>query len=681
MPKVSNTFAAYLPKTRYIVLGLIALLIILRFVSLDLDPPTFYYGYSGADLTDPYQYTYAARNAVLFDDWNPFDYHRWDVFRDSLVSGFSYLVFLLFGVSRVTANISALLLNLGGVLFFMLGFYKLRSHREIVITLLLLLINNLFFFYGRLPFLENGLIFLTGLAFFIFMRYHERVWGLLLAGFLVGLAALAGKLFGLMLLGPLFLTLVYRYRLKAVKPFLWILGGSAAGVFLYILIFYGGSLPTMMSYYSEQAVGIYGTPAGFTSALAFVRSIITFGSEMGLFELSLLPPLILFFSLVLTMLTLPLGEQPRREYMPIVFTVSWLVCGVLVFAPFNYRPIRYTLPLFLPAAAISGYALNLLFEKKKEIGLHIRWLTLGFILMATWHTLTQIYVMFVPYTQEFFAAERIFPFTFFPAALFTAAIFLDLRKNKRFLPHGFLRVVTSILFLLLVYEQGSYIYQGLADSGKFLKIANRDVSELMDSNAVITGPFAPALSIDNRLKGVIYVFGLANVEKDLFQQFPITHVFSDPGNWARAVEDYPGLDKAMLITRMKIRDLDVNIYRLADKEIPMTDIEIGSMWAERAKADSALKYAGRFCEKYPNNLYALWGLAYCYGALKLNDSLLNLMEEIPRRFPDDFRGYLLCKDGYSQLFKLTGDETYKYYSEQSGARAIQLNPALVTRTR
>ena len=103
--------------------------------------------------------------------------------------------------------------------------------------------------------------------------------------------------------------------------------------------------------------------------------------------------------------------------------------------------------------------------------------------------------------------------------------------------------------------------------------------------------------------------------------------------------------------------------------------------AERAQADSALKYAGRFCAKYPNNLYALWGLAYCYGAMNQTDSLLRLMQDIPRRFPDDFRGCLLCKDGYSQLFKMTKNAAYKYLSEQSGARAFELNPALVTRTR
>ena len=110
---VSKTESTYknLPYY-YIIIAAMALLFIVRFLKLQIDPPYFFYGFSQAHLTDPYHITFFARNAVLFDNWNPFDYHRWDIFKFSLVSGFSYLLFSLFGVSRITANLSALILNL-----------------------------------------------------------------------------------------------------------------------------------------------------------------------------------------------------------------------------------------------------------------------------------------------------------------------------------------------------------------------------------------------------------------------------------------------------------------------------------------------------------------------------------------------------------------------------------------
>ena len=97
--------------------------LILKFVNLDSDPPLFHVGHGQAQLTDPYHLTHFARNAENFNDWNPFDFHRWDIFKNSLVSGVSFLIFSLFGVSRLTANLSAVLLNVGGLYLFLLGLY------------------------------------------------------------------------------------------------------------------------------------------------------------------------------------------------------------------------------------------------------------------------------------------------------------------------------------------------------------------------------------------------------------------------------------------------------------------------------------------------------------------------------------------------------------------------------
>ena len=94
-----------------IVIAILILLVVVRFFGLSDDPPLYYSGYGHTLLTDPYHLTFAARSKVLFGEWNPFDYHRWDVFRNSLISGAAYLVFLAFGVSRVTANIAALFVS------------------------------------------------------------------------------------------------------------------------------------------------------------------------------------------------------------------------------------------------------------------------------------------------------------------------------------------------------------------------------------------------------------------------------------------------------------------------------------------------------------------------------------------------------------------------------------------
>ena len=161
----------------YMIVSIIAFLLILSFWKLDIDPPLYYVGHSQAQITDPYHLTFSSKNAAQTGEWNPQEFHRWDVFKFSLVSGVSYLLFTLFGVSRVTANLAALLLHLGGFVFFLMALARSRPREEWLLAALFLLFNSTLFFYGRLPFLENGLILFSGLTFWILVKYHEKIWG------------------------------------------------------------------------------------------------------------------------------------------------------------------------------------------------------------------------------------------------------------------------------------------------------------------------------------------------------------------------------------------------------------------------------------------------------------------------------------------------------------------------
>ena len=71
---------------KYLALIIICGMVLLHFVSLENDPPLYYVGHGQSLLTDPYHLTHSARNEVLFDDWNLYEYHRWDVFKNSLIS-------------------------------------------------------------------------------------------------------------------------------------------------------------------------------------------------------------------------------------------------------------------------------------------------------------------------------------------------------------------------------------------------------------------------------------------------------------------------------------------------------------------------------------------------------------------------------------------------------------------
>ena len=288
-----------IPAMLVIVAGLIV-----RFLYLGADPPLYFEGTTQALLTDPYNFVHFARNKVLYDQWDIFDYHRWDVFKYSLSSGFGYLFFSLGGVSRVTANLSAVVLNLGGLLLFVFGTAR-QSRRAALVCAVLLFSNMTLIVYGRYPFLENGLIFVAGLSFYVFTRWYPKRFVIPLTGFLVALAVLSGKAYGIVLIIPPILVILKenRNRYKTEIPLLG-LATLLSGVLL-ALLFYGDNVMTAYRYVSEQSTGMYGFPKALLSPLTFFEHLITLGGTSRIFWYSPFWLGLAFFAGVYLLLTKP----------------------------------------------------------------------------------------------------------------------------------------------------------------------------------------------------------------------------------------------------------------------------------------------------------------------------------------------------------------------------------------
>jgi 4-amino-4-deoxy-L-arabinose transferase-like glycosyltransferase len=663
---------------KYLILAILLILVIFRFTSLDNDPPLYFTGHGQAHLTDPYHLTFSARNATLFSDWKPFDFDRWDIFKNSLISGFSYLAFQLFGVSRITANLVAVVMNMVGLILFLFAILKYRNITEAVIAAFLLLINSSFFFYARLPFLENGLIFIAGFIFLLFMKFNDRIGGQLILGAAVAIAALAGKLFGLILLGTVVLSLIYKYRKRSLTPILMTLAGFIAGAALYIVIFYGGSVSTLANYYAEQTTGMYGFPPGLASIPNFFKMFVTYGGESGLTEFSPLAAVLSVLSLISIFLIMPIFGPYRREYLPVIFCLAWLILGVLGLMPFKYRPLRYSLFLFLPAAGICTFFVREIFIRKLKFALYSWKVTLPIIFFVLWYFFAQIYTFLSPFGTKFKSAVQAMPIAGFAALVITVLIFLWLRNRKGKIPSGRLpwrirAVSVGILLLAMVILQSTYLYRGLDRPGKYLEQYNSMISEIVDSNAVLTGPYAPALTIDNNQMGIIYVFGLSRIERDLFEKFPITHIVSDRPNWSQALIDFPFLKSAVRITQMVIRDQVITLYRLPRTGIPLTDFERGALYFARNEPDSAYNNFRKFSVEHPGNLLGAIHLVYALNAIGRVDEAVDMFKEIVSSNSDNYMIHGVGDGFYRRLYKETGDITYQKLAKFHEDKAEKLN--------
>jgi hypothetical protein len=212
--------------------------------------------------------------------------------------------------------------------------------------------------------------------------------------------------------------------------------------------------------------------------------------------------------------------------------------------------------------------------------------------------------------------------------------------------------------------------------GTYLKDYNKELTELIDKDAVVTGPYAPAFTIDNDLKGIIYIFGLANIEKDLFERLPITHIVTDVGNWNLAPRDYPFLSKAFSVRRMKIRDGSVELFRLPTATVPLSLSEQAGMAFLNKEYASSLSYSEKFVEKYPDNLSGRFGLLFAYFALSQTEKLTEQINFVKSTYPDNFRMHMFVRYIYQNLYQRTKQSEYIQLADYHFKQAKKINPTL-----
>ncbi len=662
-----------MPKAvRYIIIIAILALIAGRFFKIDLDPPYFYKGYSTDHLTDPYHLTYFARNAVLYDDWDPFDWHRWDIFKYSAVSAASYVFFSIFGVSKAVANLTGILLTLGGLLFFLLGMRKTRPISEVLIAGLLVSLSSTLFFYGRMPFLETGVIFLSGLCFYVLMRFGDKWYGLLGTGILIALAALAGKLFAFMLVVPAGGYLIFKDGRESIKSISLMLAGLAAGIGLYVLLFFGGSLSVMKEYYLEQTFGMYGPPQGFDSIKAFFLKFVTYGTDSGFWDLSPFLVILGGIGTVLFILSLRKRREDLKPQLPLIFCTVWVLTGIMGLMPFNYRPLRYTIFLFPPLLYLGAYALDAMFEKRVAL----RWPDRIMTPLATtgiiWFLIIGSYLVFQPRLDKYIDGLAAMLPVLGIAVVITAGIWWLLRKSEREIRGWYLGTIPAILLICAIWYQGSLIYKGMSVPQYNLKDISREIGELLPADAVLTGPYAPVFTIDNDLKAVIYHFGLADIQADLLERFPITHSITDRPNWTRAVQDFPALSRSLGLADFVVRDFTVRLHRFPDTLRQMSPFEKAVAYRVQGKLDSAIFAMTDIAKAYPDNLTAKITLTQLLAQVGMITESAVLVDDLLREAPDNHRLWVFAGMHFTTLFQMSGNTDLGRKGEEYSEKALSL---------
>jgi len=662
---------------------LLALAVLFRVSDLEADPPVGFADNSQSFTTDPGHLTWHARDKALFGSWDVFGYEYWLAFRISAVSLMSYVLFSFSDVSRLAANSAGVWLNLLGIGMFLLALKKHVSYRVLTITALLIATNFPLMVYARLPFSENGLLFLAALTFLVY-SYTFHTWpGKVLVGVLVGLCALLGKSFGLLfILPPLASLWISSESRKAVSAMVVI---AAASVPLLLFEFVwaadSGLVELVMAATGQEQV----TPGGFQSLTGFFEHAIGFAVQSQF--VAYYP--ILCGCLYFLLLQIIRGSWASLLSKPdVVFLLTSCLAFVFLLSPFNYVPLRYFVPIVLPLCALAAITLDALLASpdgtvhkpgagRLGLMLILNWMMTYYVLI---HVIVSVSTRAEHYAHVWYALP--------PGILVTLAQWLFLRRadlapasRPAAIVVGSVLLVAAGLFVYRTVEAVELRTYGIAEAAE-------DIPSILADDAVLSGPYGPALAADSDLKTLPYYVPAGGEREDglrvlveLGKAYPITHLAVGKPWWRSMVAAYPRLGEVPVVARYLIRDVMVYIVRVDQlfgnseaADYVESDFERAVDYLARGADDSAATVLTRFLAEYPESKAGL--LERYYQALQTDGA------EVARPYIDrlldnhgtDFTVLAAGAMFYRHYARVTGEQTYDSTARELLERAVLKNP-------
>ncbi len=625
-------------RSFYLCLGIIILIgLIFRVLYLSADPPQ---GITKSQdfSTDPPQYTYFAHNLVSQGEANPYHDPRFSQWEYSSQNLLALGVYALFGTGRVPGNVVAVIFNLLSIWLLALAIKNFGSRIGALFFAIFAAFGFTLIWFARTPFLESSENFWLCIAVYFFSLHESKQWAVVAAGASCAIGAFFGKMIALYMLGPFTALWIVLYftadedRKELWRKVAYYYGGFIAITLIWFLAIYLPAQSRVGGYFAEQAIGLYGAPKALDSIGQFFFSLNTLLWDRNFFTKMPVITTLAFFGGCIALYWLARSGKSNRWFRTFnpgwVLITFWFAVGFLSLFPWNYRPLRYQTTIMFPAMALAAFCLGYAWEhlrtstakgKKKSKSNFRYWqllLTCGLTLMP----LLACFLFLLNtdpkefYFKPFLQSPVAFSILLIVVGALLGAIWRLIIKSSWF--HGDTARLLGLLVVLAFAAWNTAHFIRWANVRQYsLMTAERDIAAITNEGAVLSGPYGPALALDNDRGAVIHMFGVVKVDKNLFSEFPITHLAMDEGNEKRAREDYPDLmAKAWPITHYILRGVAVKVYNIAEGSpnptaeayVP-TDYELAQKQIAAGNQDSAQVYMTRFMQRgvanYSADLY------------------------------------------------------------------------------
>ncbi|MDX9856701.1 MAG: hypothetical protein RBT76_02810 [candidate division Zixibacteria bacterium] len=651
-------------------LSLSALFVIARFVGLDADPPAMFQRLGHALVTDPYYYTWFARNAVLFGDWDPLNYDRYAIFGHSIVSVVAYLVFSVAGVSRITAHVTSLILSLTGMALFAAAFWSSLTRGGRGLLVLLLSSNVFLFYYSRYPLMESGLLFYAGLLSLVFFRSGDRGWGQLLTGLVIALTALTGKLLGAMLLAPVIVAIITRGPGWSPAALARVVSGSAIGLVVYVIVFWGGSPAGLMDYLDEVRATV--ASDGSTSLAGLFTSLVSYWAN---------PTIVRFQSALIAAAMLggiATALSPLRRLKEdngiTAYNITWIIVATVILSLPEWRPARHMIFVLLPVCWLAATTLGRVIAGESppiDRAARWRWLLVWIIGVSL---IAVIVGQFSDVGSGRLLFGRFWLLIVAAASALSAVLWYVGKRPPVGHPSRFSRIVAALVAVVIVIQSACYVARGLGTLRYEMCDLSRDLAQLLPESAVLAGPNAPALTIDNRLRGILEFLGPRPPDRYVFQKNGVTHVAIAPSRWNWLREHTAVNDSGPNVFNKTVRGSAIQFRRLSPAGDSHTTLDsmidafyVGNSVSARALID-------RLLARYPDNLLLQQFEVNVYYLSRNLPGTLSAIAQLSERYPDNYDVQYGCAMMAVRLYRVSSNVSLLQYAEQYLDRANRLDP-------
>lgn len=692
---------------------LVALLaVVCRFIDLGADPPIDV-SWSQDLLTDPPQYTSYARTAVAHGNWNPLNDDRLIFFRKNITGAFAYVIFLFFGPSVTTANLTAALINLVGIGFLVWGVARAFGIIAALAAGWALAVNYLFVAYGRQPFLEVASNASLAVAFWAIVSSPRRWWLVLVGGFVAGMGTFFGKVTALhaapvFVLATLMQALDEDTALRGVRRWrrpLGYLAGFGFVALLWYVFAYSAASDEVRAYLTEQSRTLYGAPVGLQSLSGFIRQFFSLGIDTRILTWS---PVAAIAGL-LGLAGLILWSVRNRSNLPwwrqlspaVLLTVGWFLCAYTAFSPFNYRPVRYQIVMWLPLAAAAGWLIQWLVTTRRESARGdarpAAWWVLPILLAALAIGLQHfVFRPLLDTTGRGLSTSSHTGSIIVGLLASVALIWLASRPSRaqswtvRLRPAA--EVAVALLLLGMLVDQGRHFIRWWGISTYTIAKANEDLPRVLGPDAVVTGEWSPMITqTASSPVGLIHFFSLQE-SSDFFAAKPITHVIVEDKPDGAFFKDFPQIAaKASKVTVYTIRNLRIGVWRVAEQggnpqaaAYQPTFMERLRMEPGRRPLDSLLSDLTQRVADSADH-YSGWAFAAdLFRRADRKDEAMNAYLKALDHAPDDFALLGQAGDLSWELYRTVGGPAERDRAVAFWQRAMRVspnNPAIVDRLR